>query len=90
MKPSPESLREVGEYLHNSTRLFPSPRSKKAFEWLLVKAEEIIEHAAAWETDQLRVQALTSLAQEQVKLDDHEIDVFIQDYLFGLGVADTE
>ena len=37
MDESPETLREIAQYLRNSTRLFPSPRASKAYEWLTRK-----------------------------------------------------
>jgi hypothetical protein len=45
MEESPETLRELAQYLRNSTRLFPNPRVRKAFEWLTVKASQADDHA---------------------------------------------
>ena len=55
MDESPETLRELAQYLRNCTRLFPSPKAKKAYEWLTVKAAQADEHAAAWEADRKRL-----------------------------------
>ena len=58
MDVSPETLRELAQYLRNSTRLFPTPRASKAYEWLTVKAAQADDHAAAWEADRKRLRAL--------------------------------
>ena len=55
MDESPETLRELAQYLRNSTRLFPIPRTAKAFEWLTVKAAQAEDHATAWEADRKRL-----------------------------------
>ncbi len=53
---TPETLRELAQYLRNCTRLFPSPRARKAYEWLTVKAAQADDHASAWEADRKRME----------------------------------
>ncbi len=53
MDESPETLRELAQYLRNCTRLFPTPRARKSYEWLTVKAAQADDHAAAWEADSM-------------------------------------
>ena len=76
---SPETLRELAQYLRNTARLFPTPQAKKAFKWLTTKAAEIDEHADAWEVDRKRLSALRQMAQEQTDLEGSEIDTFLAD-----------
>jgi hypothetical protein len=81
MDPSPQALRELARYLHNTTRLFPTPRTKKAFEWLRIKAEEAADLAGAWEADRKRFQALRRMYQERTDSDESEIDELIATYI---------
>ena len=81
MDASPETLREIAQYLRNSTQLFPNPRTKKAFEWLTIKAAEADVHAAAWETDRNRLRALRRIYREQVEIEDSEIDAILDEYI---------
>jgi len=59
---TPETLRGLAQYLRNSTRLFPSPRARKAYEWLTVKAAEADDHASAWEADRKRIAQAQTVA----------------------------
>ena len=59
---TPETLRGLAQYLRNSTRLFPSPRARKAYEWLTVKAAEADDHASAWEADRRRIEQAQTVA----------------------------
>ncbi|MCK5646213.1 MAG: hypothetical protein KAH97_05495 [Anaerolineales bacterium] len=54
MDESPETLRGLAQHLCDSSRLFPTPRARKAYEWLIIKAEEADDHAAAWDADRKR------------------------------------
>src|SRR3989304_775879 len=65
MDESPETLRELAQYLRNSTQLFPTPRARKAYEWLTVKAAQADDHAAAWEADRKRLRAPRPMDQEK-------------------------
>ena len=87
MEESPETLRELAQYLRNSTRLFPNPRARKAFEWLTVKASQTDDHAAAWEADRKRLRALRQMFQEQTARDDLEIDAMLADYVAALDAS---
>jgi hypothetical protein len=87
MEESPETLRELAQYLRNSTRLFPNPRARKAFEWLTVKASQADDHAAAWEADRKRLRALRQMFQEQTARDDLEIDAMLADYVAALDAS---
>jgi len=81
MDESPETLRELAQYLRNSSRLFPNPRTRKAYEWLTIKAAEIDDHAAAWETDRKRLRALIQMYKEHTSIEDLEIDAILVDYI---------
>ena len=66
MDESPDTLRELAQYLRNAAQLFPNPRTRKAFEWLIVKAKEVDDHAAEWEADRKRLSILQQMYQEQL------------------------
>jgi hypothetical protein len=76
---SPDTLRELAQYLRNSAQLFPSPRTKKAFEWLIIKADEADNHAAAWEADRARLKGLRQLLQAHLGIEDAEIEAMLAD-----------
>ena len=63
---TPETLKELAQYLRNSAQLFPNPRTRKAFEWLIVKAKEVDDHAAAWEEDRKKLSTLRQKYQEHL------------------------
>jgi len=88
MDESPETLRELAQYLRNSTRLFPTPRARKAYEWLTVKAAQADDHAAAWEADRKRLRALRQMYQEQTACDDLEIDAMLADHVAAQQASD--
>jgi len=88
MDESPETLRELAEYLRNSTRLFPTPRARRAYEWLTVKAAQADGHAAAWEADRKRLRALRQMYQERTACDDSEIDTMLVDYVAAQDASD--
>jgi len=88
MNESPETLRELAQYLRNSTQLFPTPRARKAYEWLMVKAAQADEHAAAWEADRKRLQALRQMYQEQTACDALEIDAMLADHVVAQEASD--
>ena len=90
MDESPETLRELAQYLRNSTRLFPTPRASKAYEWLTVKAAQTDDHAAAWEADRKRLRALRQMYREQTACDDLEIDAMLVDYLAAQESSDED
>jgi len=90
MGESPETLRELAQYLRNSTRLFPTPRARKAYEWLAVKAAEADDHAAAWEVDRKRLRALRKMYQEQTACDDLAIDAMLVDYVAAQEASDED
>ena len=90
MDESPETLRELALYLRNSTRLFPSPRARKAFEWLTVKATQADDHAAAWEADRKRLRGLREMYQEQTACNDLEIDAMLVDYVAAQEASDED
>ena len=90
MDESPETLRELAQYLRNSTRLFPTPRARKAYEWLTVKAAQADDHAAAWEADRKRLRALRQMYQEQTARDDLDIDAMLVDYVAGQEASDQD
>ena len=90
MDESPEMLRELAQYLRNSTRLFPSPRARKAYEWLTVKAALADELAEAWEADRKRLRALRQMYQEQTGCDDSEIDATLVDYVAVQEASDED
>jgi hypothetical protein len=87
MEESPETLRELAQYLRNSTRLFPNPREREAFEWLTVKASQADDHAVAWEADRKRLRALRQMYQEQTARDDLEIDAMLADCVAALDAS---
>jgi hypothetical protein len=90
MGESPETLRELAQYLRNATRLFPSPRARKAYEWLTVKAAQADDHAAAWEADRKRLRALRQIYQEQTAFDDLEIDAMLVEYVAAQESSDED
>jgi len=90
MGESPETLRELAQYLRNATRLFPSPRARKAYEWLKVKAAQADDHAAAWEADRKRLRALRQIYQEQTAFDDLEIDAMLVEYVAAQESSDED
>jgi hypothetical protein len=90
MDESPETLRELAQYLRNSTRLFPSPRARKAYEWLAVKAAEADDHATVWEADRKRLQALRQMYREHAAIEDLEIDALIIEYISAQEASDNE
>ena len=90
MDESPETLRELAQYLRNSTRLFPTPRASKAYEWLTVKAAQADDHAAAWEADRKRLRALWQMYQEQTACDDLEIDAMLVEYVAAQEASDQD
>jgi hypothetical protein len=90
MDESPETLRELAQYLRNSSRLFPTPRARKAYEWLTIKAAEADDHAAAWEVDRKRLRALRKMYHEQTAIEDLEIDAILVDYISAQEASDDE
>ena len=90
MDESPETLRELAQYLRNSSRLFPTPRARKAYEWLTIKAAEADDHAAAWEGDRKRLRALRQMYQEQSSIEDLEIDAILVDYISAQEASDDD
>jgi len=90
MDESPETLRELAQYLRNCTRLFPTPRARKAYEWLTVKAAQADDHAAAWEADRKRLRALRQMYQEQTVCGDLEIDALLVDYVAAQEASDVD
>ena len=90
MDESPETLRELAQYLRNCTRLFPTPRARKSYEWLTVKAAQADDHAAAWEADRKRLRALRQMYQEQTACDDLEIDAMLVDYVAGQEASEED
>ena len=90
MEESPETLRELAEFLGNSTRLFPSPRARKAYEWLTIKAAQVDDHAAAWEADRKRLRALRKMYQEQTSCDDSVIDAMLVDHIAAQEASDGD
>ncbi|HLC04417.1 MAG TPA: hypothetical protein VJK02_15385 [Anaerolineales bacterium] len=90
MEESPETLRELAQYLRNCTRLFPNPRARKAYEWLTVKAAQADEHAAAWEADRKQLRALRQMYQEQTACDDLEIDAKLVEYVAGQEASEED
>jgi uncharacterized tellurite resistance protein B-like protein len=80
MDHSPESLRELAQYLRNTTRLFPNPRARKAYEWLMIKAEEADDLAEAWESDRKKLRALRRVVQEHFAIEDSGIDELLANY----------
>ena len=90
MQESPETLRELAQYLRNSTRLFPNPRAREGFEWLAVNAAHADDHAAAWEADRKRLRALRQMYQEQTACDDLEIDAMLVEYVAAQEASDEE
>ena len=90
MDESPETLRELAQYLRNSTRLFPNPRARKAFEWLAVKAAQADDHAAAWEADRKRLRALRQMVQEQTARDDLAIEAMLADHVAAQEASDED
>ena len=90
MDVSPETLRELAQYLRNSTRLFPTPRASKAYEWLTVKAAQADDHAVAWEADRKRLRALWQMYQEQTACDDLEIDAMLVEYVAAQEASDQD
>ena len=83
MDQSPQGLRELARYLHNTARLFPTPRTKKALKWLRIKAEEADHLAKVWEEDRKRFQALHRMYKEQTAKDESEIEELLAAYLAG-------
>ncbi len=83
MDVTPDTLREIAEYLRNATRLFPSPRAKKAYEWLTIKAGEIDEHAGVWEVDRTKIGLLREMYRIQTGFGVQEIDAIILDQISG-------
>ena len=81
MDRSPQALLELARYLLNTTRLFPNPRTKKAFNWLRIKAEEAADLAEAWEADRMKFQALRRMYQEHTDSSESEIDELIATYI---------
>ena len=90
MGKSPETLRELAQYLRNSSRLFPNPRTRKAFEWLTIKAAEAEDHAAAWEADRRRLRAMRQMYQEHMAIEDLEFDTILVDYISAQEALDTD
>ena len=90
MDKSPETLRELAQYLRNSSRLFPNPRTRKAFEWLTIKAAEADDHAAAWEADRRRLRAMRQMYQEHMAIEDLEFDTILVDYISAQEASDTD
>jgi hypothetical protein len=88
MDESPNTLRELAQYLRNSARLFPTPRASKAYEWLTLKAGQVDEHALAWETDRKRLRALRMMYQEKTACDDFEIEVLLNDHVAAQEASD--
>jgi hypothetical protein len=82
---TPETLRELAQYLRNCTRLFPSPRSTKAYEWLTVKAAQTDDHASAWEVDRKRLEDARSLLARYLAGDDILVEATA--FLAGLDAA---
>ena len=89
MNESPETLRELAQYLRNSSRLFPSPRSRKGYEWLTIKAAEADDHAAAWEADRKRLRALRQMYQEHTAIEDLKVDAILVDYISAQEAPDN-
>jgi len=90
MEQSPQTLRELAEYLRSSTRLFPSPRARKAYEWLTVKAAQADDLAAAWEADRKRLRALRQMYQEQTSCDDSVIDALLVDHVAAQEASERD
>ena len=90
MDESPETLRELAQYLRNCTHLFPTPRARKAYEWLTAKAAQADDHAAAWEADRKRLRALRQMYQEQTACDDLEIDAMLVGYVTAQEAPDQD
>jgi hypothetical protein len=90
MDESPETLRELAQYLRNASRLFPSPRAIKAYEWMTIKASEADDHAAAWDADRKRLRALRQMYQEHTAIEDWEIDAILADYISAQEAADGD
>jgi hypothetical protein len=90
MDESPETLRELAQYLRNTSRLFPTPRASKAFEWLMIKAGEADDHAAAWEADRKRLRVLRQMYQEHTGIEDLEIDAILVDYISAQKSSDDD
>ena len=90
MDESPETLREIAEYLRNATCLFPSPRATKAYEWLTIKAGEIDDHAGVWEADRTKIGVLRQMYQKQTSLGAQEIDAIILDQISGEEIAESD
>ena len=90
MEESPETLRELAQYLRNCTRLFPNPRARKAYEWLTVKAAQADDHAAAWEADRKRLRALRQMYQEHTACDDLQIDARLVHYIAAQESSDED
>jgi hypothetical protein len=78
---SPATLRELAQYLRNSSRLFPNPRTRKAFEWLIIKASEAEDHAAAWDSDRRKLRAMREMYQEHLKIEESELDALLVDHV---------
>jgi hypothetical protein len=90
MGESPETLRELAQYLRNSSRLFPNPRTRKAYEWLTIKAAEADDHAAAWEYDKKVIRALRQMYQEHTAIEDLDIDAILVDYISAQEASDDD
>ena len=90
MDESPETLRELAQYLRNCTRLFPTPRARKSYEWLTVKAAQADDHAAAWEADRKRLRALRQMYQEQTSCDDSVIDALLVDHVAAQEASERD
>lgn len=81
MGESPETLQELAQYLRNSANLFPNPRTRKAFEWLTIKADEADDHAAAWKADRKRLQALRQMYLELAAVEDQDLDAIVENHI---------
>jgi hypothetical protein len=61
--------------------LFPNPRTRKAFEWLIVKADEAVDHAVAWEGDKKKIRVLRQMYLELSSIEDLELDTILDEYI---------